>query len=107
MRLIILTLTSNLGRFLAHLVPNGTPLFLVSFIVFIELISNVIRPLTLGVRLAANITAGHLLIALLASLDRWTVSVSLQIILFVLEIAVGLIQAYVFALLRFLYFTEA
>lgn len=105
--LIIITLRSNLGRFLAHLVPNGTPLFLVRFIVFIELIRNVIRPLTLGVRLAANITAGHLLMALLASLDRWTVSVSLQIMLFALEIAVGLIQAYVFALLRFLYFTEA
>lgn len=69
MRLFILTLRTNLGRFLSHLVPTGTPIFLIRFIVFIELIRNVIRPITLGVRLAANITAGHLLIALLASLD--------------------------------------
>lgn len=107
MRLFILTLRTNLGRFLSHLVPTGTPIFLIRFIVFIELIRNVIRPITLGVRLAANITAGHLLIALLASLDGWAASTSLQILLFSLEIAVGLIQAYVFALLRFLYFSEA
>lgn len=106
-RLFMLTLRTNLGRFLRHLVPTGTPVFLIRFIVFIELIRNIIRPITLGVRLAANITAGHLLIALLASLDGWAASTRLQILLFSLEIAVGLIQAYVFALLRFLYFTEA
>ena len=54
----------NIGRFLAHLVPTGTPYVLIPFIVLIELVRNVIRPVTLSVRLAANLVAGHLLITL-------------------------------------------
>merc|ERR1711971_663797 len=52
-------------RFLAHLVPSGTPDVLIPLIVMIELVRNFIRPITLSVRLAANIVAGHLLIRLL------------------------------------------
>ena len=52
----------NYNFFLSHLVPTGTPYVLIPFMVIIELISRVIRPLTLSVRLAANIVAGHLLI---------------------------------------------
>jgi len=48
-----------------HLVPLGTPMALRFFIVLIESISNIIRPITLSVRLAANIIAGHLLLSLL------------------------------------------
>lgn len=54
----------NLSKFLAHLAPGGTPLPLIPFIVLIELVRSCIRPLTLGVRLAANIVAGHLLLVL-------------------------------------------
>jgi len=53
---------------LAHLVPIGTPPILIPFIVLIELIRTIIRPLTLAVRLTANIIAGHLLLVLLSSL---------------------------------------
>lgn len=52
---------------LAHLVPLGTPGVLIPFIVLIETISNVIRPGTLAVRLAANMIAGHLLLVLLGN----------------------------------------
>ncbi len=52
---------------LAHLVPLGTPGGLMPFIVLIELVSSLIRPLTLSVRLAANMVAGHLLLTLLSS----------------------------------------
>lgn len=94
---------------LAHLVPTGTPGALIRFIVVIELLRNTIRPLTLRVRLAANIIAGHLLFALLrnqapsASLARLIIVIVALILLATLELAVAFIQGYVFSLLSTLY----
>jgi len=96
----------------AHLVPQGTPGPLIPFIVLIETISNIIRPITLAVRLAANIIAGHLLLTLLGrtgpSLSLYLVILLLisQILLLTLEAAVAIIQSYVFAVLRTLYARE-
>jgi len=89
----------------------GTPLILINFIVLIELVSNIIRPITLSVRLCANIVAGHLLLSLLSnfSLNRFIYfyySLSGLLILGILEIAVALIQGYVFITLVSLYSTE-
>lgn len=92
--------------------PQGTPAILIPFIVCIETISNVIRPGTLAIRLAANIIAGHLLLTLLGntgpSLSFIIVSLLLigQIALLILESAVAIIQSYVFAVLRTLYSRE-
>nr|UBK11844.1 ATP synthase F0 subunit 6 [Ovalona pulchella] len=97
---------------LAHLVPLGTPGPLMPFMVLIETISNVIRPGTLAVRLAANMIAGHLLLVLLGnqgpSLASSLLSLLLitQILLLTLESAVALIQSYVFAVLATLYSSE-
>nr|QOY24513.1 ATP synthase F0 subunit 6 [Chamaepsila rosae] len=96
----------------AHLVPQGTPAILMPFMVCIETISNVIRPGTLAVRLAANMIAGHLLLTLLGntgpSMSYMLVSFLLivQIALLVLESAVAIIQSYVFAILSTLYSSE-
>nr|YP_010693091.1 ATP synthase F0 subunit 6 [Dacus eclipsis]WCB98272.1 ATP synthase F0 subunit 6 [Dacus eclipsis] len=96
----------------AHLVPQGTPAVLMPFMVCIETISNIIRPGTLAVRLAANMIAGHLLLTLLGntgpSLSYTIVSLLLigQIALLVLESAVAIIQSYVFAVLSTLYSSE-
>nr|AEV91689.1 ATP synthase subunit 6 [Thysanoessa raschii] len=96
----------------AHLVPQGTPGPLMPFMVLIETISNVIRPGTLAVRLAANMIAGHLLLTLLGStgpsLSIVLVSLLLfaQILLLMLEAAVAVIQSYVFAVLSTLYASE-
>nr|YP_010261350.1 ATP synthase F0 subunit 6 [Leptophlebia marginata]YP_010261363.1 ATP synthase F0 subunit 6 [Leptophlebia vespertina]UIB40257.1 ATP synthase F0 subunit 6 [Leptophlebia marginata]UIB40270.1 ATP synthase F0 subunit 6 [Leptophlebia vespertina] len=97
---------------LAHLVPQGTPAVLMPFMVCIETISNIIRPGTLAVRLAANMIAGHLLMTLLGntgpSLSLMLLSFLLigQIALLVLESAVAIIQSYVFAVLSTLYSSE-
>nr|VFU78865.1 ATP synthase 6 [Proasellus rectus] len=97
---------------MAHLVPNGTPSILIPFMVLIETVSSLIRPLTLAVRLAANMIAGHLLMALLSnyasifSSSMITIVVSSQILLLVLEAAVAVIQAYVFMVLSVLYVSE-
>ena len=83
------------------------------FIVLIETISNIIRPGTLAVRLAANIIAGHLLLTLLGNTGPSITSSFLlsilifsQILLLTLESAVAIIQSYVFAVLRTLYTRE-
>lgn len=96
----------------AHLVPQSTPTALIPFMVLIESIRNVIRPITLSVRLMANIVAGHLLITLLgnqtavASNLILAILIFTQILLLTLESAVALIQSYVFAVLTTLYSRE-
>lgn len=84
-------------------------------LVIIETASLLIRPIALGVRLTANLTAGHLLIqltstAVLALINSITLTASITLITLILltclEIAVALIQAYVFVLLLTLYLQE-
>nr|YP_003345221.1 ATP synthase F0 subunit 6 [Congriscus sp. Tht2]BAI53488.1 ATPase subunit 6 [Congriscus sp. Tht2] len=100
---------------LAHLLPEGTPVPLIPVLIIIETISLFIRPLALGVRLTANLTAGHLLIQLIATAvfvllpTMPTVAILTMTVLFLmtlLEIAVAMIQAYVFVLLLSLYLQE-
>lgn len=103
---------NNTNHIFAHLVPLGTPVILMPFIVLIESIRNIIRPITLSVRLAANLTAGHLLLILLGERivnNRFIIVVSVtaaQFALITLEAAVAVIQAYVFATLSTLYARE-
>jgi len=100
------------GLILAHLLPLGTPGALMPFMVGIELTSSLIRPLTLAIRLAANIIAGHLLISLLSrsgvstSLAISSLVITSLVALSILECAVSLIQAYVFRVLSTLYLSE-
>uniref|UniRef100_A0A8B9MRD6 ATP synthase F(0) complex subunit a n=1 Tax=Accipiter nisus TaxID=211598 RepID=A0A8B9MRD6_9AVES len=84
-------------------------------LILIETTSLLIRPLALGVRLTANLTAGHLLIQLISTATITllpilpTVSILTSLILLlltILEIAVAIIQAYVFVLLLSLYLQE-
>nr|YP_009236136.1 ATP synthase F0 subunit 6 [Evynnis tumifrons]YP_009872229.1 ATP synthase F0 subunit 6 [Dentex hypselosomus]AME17948.1 ATP synthase F0 subunit 6 [Evynnis tumifrons]QKS34358.1 ATP synthase F0 subunit 6 [Dentex hypselosomus] len=100
---------------LAHLLPEGTPLLLIPVLIIIETISLMIRPLALGVRLTANLTAGHLLIQLISTGIfvliplQPTVAILtgvLLLMLSMLEVAVAVIQAYVFILLLSLYLQE-
>nr|AAM98546.1 ATPase subunit 6 [Tangara cucullata]AAM98548.1 ATPase subunit 6 [Tangara cucullata] len=100
---------------LAHLLPEGTPTLLIPALVLIETTSLLIRPLALGVRLTANLTAGHLLIQLISTATTALFStmpvISLLtlivlLLLTILEVAVAMIQAYVFVLLLSLYLQE-
>nr|YP_010393267.1 ATP synthase F0 subunit 6 [Syngnathus californiensis]UPX89442.1 ATP synthase F0 subunit 6 [Syngnathus californiensis] len=100
---------------LAHLLPEGTPVPLIPVLIIIETISLFIRPLALGVRLTANLTAGHLLIQLTTTAVFVLLSMmpsvalltlGLLLLLNILEIAVAVIQAYVFVLLLSLYLQE-
>nr|AHC03917.1 ATP synthase F0 subunit 6 [Cacicus sclateri] len=100
---------------LGHLLPEGTPTLLIPALILIETTSLLIRPLALGVRLTANLTAGHLLIQLISTATvalfstMPVVSLLTFLVLFlltILEVAVAMIQAYVFVLLLSLYLQE-
>lgn len=97
---LFLGLVKNSTKVVSHLVPLGTPVYLCSFMVIVEIISILIRPITLSVRLAANLTAGHLLLGIMRS--------GLMVFpMFVLELMVAFIQGYVFMILTILYLEEA
>nr|UXW93481.1 ATP synthase F0 subunit 6 [Runaria sp. 'striata'] len=103
---------NNMIHMFSHLVPQNTPPMLMPFMVLIETTSNLIRTITLSVRLTANMIAGHLLLILLSSMG---INLNLlllpmlfltQILLLILESAVTLIQSYVFTILSVLYSNE-
>ncbi len=104
--------------FFSLFVPMNTPLPLVPLLVLIELLSYVARAISLGLRLSVNICAGHLLMSILSGLLFNLMSVSiisfilgfipLLIILaiFLLELAIGLIQSYVWSILTASYLKD-
>nr|AAP75248.1 ATP synthase 6 [Chromis nitida]AAP75250.1 ATP synthase 6 [Chromis nitida]QUJ18259.1 ATP synthase protein 6 [Chromis nitida] len=112
---VIIGMRNQPNHALAHLLPEGTPTLLIPILIIIETISLFIRPLALGVRLTANLTAGHLLIQLIATAAfvllplMPAVAILTTVLLFLLtllEVAVAMIQAYVFVLLISLYLQE-
>lgn len=108
-RIIIFNIINFLNNLLSHITPQGTPILLIPFIVIIESIRLIIQPLTLAIRLTANIIAGHLLLSLLGSLRQKIrfyilfIVIFLQCLFFILEITVSIIQAIVFSILSIIY----
>nr|AOS51615.1 ATP synthase F0 subunit 6 [Blenniella caudolineata] len=112
---VIIGMRNQPTHALGHLLPEGTPTPLIPILIIIETISLFIRPLALGVRLTANLTAGHLLIQLIATAAFVLLPImptiallttALLFMLTLLEVAVAMIQAYVFVLLLSLYLQE-
>nr|WNH22263.1 ATP synthase F0 subunit 6 [Pontinus castor] len=112
---VIIGMRNQPTHALGHLLPEGTPVPLIPVLIIIETISLFIRPLALGVRLTANLTAGHLLIQLIATAAFVLIpmmptvallTMTVLVLLTLLEVAVAMIQAYVFVLLLSLYLQE-
>jgi len=111
---IIYGVNKSLRNTIGHLIPSGTTWVLIPFIALAELISVIIRPITLAIRLATNIIAGHLLLSLLKGqgYSRFNELIKIgvllsQILLLLLETGVALVQSYVFSTLSLLYLTES
>ena len=107
-------------HFFSLFVPHGTPMLLLPLIFVIELVSFMVRPFSLALRLFVAMTAGHILLKVLASfvvaggqagigtgLLVGIPSFALMIGVSALELLVAGIQAYVFALLTSLYINDA
>ena len=115
----ILALTIHGIKFFSFFIPSGTPLALVPLLVLIELVSYLARAVSLGVRLFANLTAGHTLLKILSTylFKLFTGNLLIAILTLIpfsiflalvgLEIAVSLIQAFVFTLLVCSYLRDA
>ncbi len=102
---------NGLGGYVKAFVPPGLPLKIVfvPFMFFIEWISELSKPLTLAMRLYANILAGHLLIFIFLSFILYfgtymaVISVPMALVLYAFEIFVAVLQAYIFAILTQVY----
>ena len=115
----ILGLSIHNLAFFSFFIPSGTPLILVPMLVIIEFISYLARAVSLGVRLFANLTAGHSLMKILSTFlyqmfnGSLIISIltlipfSLFITLVGLELAVSFIQSFVFCLLVSSYLKDA
>ena len=101
------------GKFLGILVPPGTPGWLLPLMIPIELISQLARPISLAVRLFANMTAGHVILGVLFGLAvsgglliGW-LPFAFTIAMNGLEVGIAFIQAYIFTVLTCVYLGDA
>ncbi len=116
--LVIFVLITVLGfvkhgtKFFSYFLPAGTPLVLAPLLVTIEVISYFSRPVSLAIRLFANMMAGHTMLKVFAA---FTVSLGIfgfssvltNVVLIGFEVMVAFLQAYVFSVLGALYIKDA
>ena len=100
-------------RYLKIFIPSGVPVVLLPIIVIIEIISYLSRPVSLSVRLFANMLAGHTMLKVfggfvisLGIIGGW-LPLSFTVALTGLEILIAFLQAYVFAILTCIYLNDA
>lgn len=99
-------------RFFGFFLPTGAPMIMAPLLIPIEIISYLTRPVSLSLRLFANMLAGHTMIAVFAG---FTVAMGLfgflplafNVALIALEVVINILQAYVFAILTCLYLSDA
>ena len=106
--------------FFRFFLPAGTPIYLAPVLVVIEVISYLFRPITLGVRIFANILAGHIMIKLFADFSVMmtealgltgvalsVLPVIMMAVLYGFEVLIFLVQSYIFILITSLYIRDA
>ncbi len=112
LRIIFSSASSFPLSFLGFLLPGGAPGWLNPFLVLVETVRILVRPITLSFRLAANIRAGHIVLTLIGvyasraffgSIFTFFVLIVIQLFYIVFELGICLIQRYIFCLLASLY----
>jgi F-type H+-transporting ATPase subunit a len=122
MALVVFLLATAVGfkehgvHFLSFFVPKGVPAWLLPLMVPIEVASYFLRPITLSVRLFANMVAGHVMLAVIggfvATLGAFyilpgIVPLAAVVAIYALELLIACLQAYVFATLTCIYLNDA
>jgi ATP synthase subunit 6 len=114
--LILLGFALHNVRYFAILFPTGTPIAMTPFIILIEFVSYMARAVSLGMRLFANMFAGHSLVKILMSF-AWLFLTSafpilsipvfvLLLVIFLMELGIAYLQSYVFGALTAMYFED-
>ena len=111
---------NGLFRYIKSFIPSGTPAWLAPLIFVLEIVSHFLRPITLGVRLYANMYAGHIMLGVFAifmavAINQFTamsavvlpLSLIMQVILRAFELFVAVLQAYIFSILTAVYINGA
>ena len=111
----LINIINNKLEFLNLFVPSGVPKPLIPFLVIIEIVSYLIRPFSLSVRLFANMLAGHTLLNILSAfifnVFKKYALISFLPLLFivfiiVLEFCIAIVQAYIFSILSCIYLND-
>jgi len=109
--LIICVSITQIKEFIAHMLPYGSPLGLILFLPLVEIFSQLIRPFTLIIRLRTNLSSGHIMMYMFSyfTLLSTTLAPFIYIVLYILfflELAISMLQAYIFVSLLTLYINE-
>lgn len=100
-------------HFLSLFLPKGTPMWMAPLMIFIELFAYLARPISLSVRLAANMLAGHTMLKVIAGfvvplgVIGGILPVAFLVVLTGFEVFVAVLQAYIFAVLTCVYLNDA
>jgi F-type H+-transporting ATPase subunit a len=99
-------------RYFTLFVPKGSPVYMLPLIVPIEILSYLSRPISLSIRLFANMMAGHTMLKVFAGFTValglfGVLPLSVNILLVAFEILVAVLQAYVFTILTCIYFQDS
>lgn len=95
----------------AHMLPYGAPTALIIFLPLVEIFSQLIRPLTLTIRFATNISAGHIMMFMFSYFSMLSSTLAPVIylvlsVLLIIEVFIAFLQRYIFTTLLSLYFRE-
>jgi len=110
--LIISNINNSFISFIGGLLPRGAPSWLNPFLVLVETVSILVRPITLSVRLVANMSAGHIVLSLISIYSSYflfivrvysIILLRVQVFYRMFEMGICLIQGYIFCLLITLY----
>ena len=116
---IYITVREHGIHFFELFLPGGTPILLALILVPVEVISYVFKPISLSIRLFANMMAGHTLLKVIAGfawtmllaggglLIAHTIPLAILVVLMLLELGVAAIQAYVFTILTCIYLNDS
>lgn len=109
--IIICVFVRQFKSFIAHILPYGSPVSLIIFLPIVEIFSQLIRPFTLIIRLSTNLSRGHIILYMFSYFTLLSDALSFVIVpaitvLFILEICISMLQAYIFVTLISLYLAE-
>lgn len=101
----------NFKGIVSHILPYGAPTGLILFLPLVEIFSQIIRPLTLTIRFATNISAGHIMIFMFSYFSMLSSALApflyvVLTVLLIIEVFIAFLQSYIFMTLIRLYFSE-